>query len=139
MPKLTTEEVEDFLSEPGHLARIGTVDDDGMPRVVPLWFIIDDSQLLFTPRTPALIWKNLQRDPRVGISIDEEAHPWRKLTVQGSTTVVYEPGNDDEWRDLYRAIARRYVPRVLLMTTSMAPMTNPERCVQLIFLRHQQR
>ena len=32
MPKLTTEEVEDFLSEPGHLARIGTVDDDGMPR-----------------------------------------------------------------------------------------------------------
>ncbi|MGB1385712.1 MAG: pyridoxamine 5'-phosphate oxidase family protein [Ilumatobacteraceae bacterium] len=47
MPKLTTEEVEDFLSEPGHLARIGTVDDDGMPRVVPLWFIINDSQLLF--------------------------------------------------------------------------------------------
>ena len=32
MPKLTTEEVEDFLSEPGHLARIGTVDGDGMPR-----------------------------------------------------------------------------------------------------------
>jgi PPOX class probable F420-dependent enzyme len=110
MPKLTSEEVELFLDEPGHLARIGTVDDDGMPRVVPLWFIIRDDQLLFTPRTPALIWRNLQRDPRVGISIDEEAHPWRKVTVQGTVEVVQEPGNDDEWRDLYRAIARRYVP-----------------------------
>ena len=54
MPKLTSEEVEQFLDEPGHLARIGTVDVDGMPRVVPLWFIIRDGQLLFTPRTPAL-------------------------------------------------------------------------------------
>ena len=110
MPKLTSEEVEQFFEEPGHLARIGTVDNDGMPRVVPLWFIIRDGQLLFTPRTPALIWRNLQRDPRVGISIDEESHPWRKVTVQGVVEVVHHPGNDDEWRDLYRAIARRYVP-----------------------------
>jgi hypothetical protein len=40
MPKLTNDEVEKFLSERGHLARIGTVDTDGMPRVLPLWFII---------------------------------------------------------------------------------------------------
>jgi predicted pyridoxine 5'-phosphate oxidase superfamily flavin-nucleotide-binding protein len=56
MPKLTNDEVAEFLSERGHLARIGTVDADGMPRVLPLWFIIRDDELLFTPRSPAIIW-----------------------------------------------------------------------------------
>lgn len=110
MPKLTETEVDALLSEPGHLARIATVDDDGMPRVVPLWFIKRDGRLLFTPREPAIIWRNLQRDPRLAITIDEEAHPWRKVTVQGVADVVFHPGDDDEWRDLYREIARRYVP-----------------------------
>ena len=32
MPALSPDDVDAFLAEPGHLARIGTVDDDGMPR-----------------------------------------------------------------------------------------------------------
>lgn len=112
MPALTTVEIDAFLDEPGHLARIGTVDVDGMPRVLPLWFVVRDSQLLFTPRQPAVIWANLLRDPRVGVSIDEERHPWRKVTIQGVVEVVHGPGDDDRWRDLYRQIARRYVPEV---------------------------
>ena len=39
MPKLTEDEVFAFLDEREHLVRIGTVDADGMPRVVLLWFI----------------------------------------------------------------------------------------------------
>lgn len=110
MPRLTSDDVAALFDEPGHLARIATVDADGMPRVVPLWFIVEQRQLLFTPREPAAIWQNLRRDPRVGISIDEEAHPWRKVTVQGHVEVVHQPGHDAVWRDLYRRIARRYVP-----------------------------
>ena len=110
MPKLSRVETHAFLDEPGHLARIGTVDDDGMPRVLPLWFIVIGSELLFTPRSPAVIWHNIERDPRVGISIDEESAPWRKVTLQGRVTVKHAPGHDDAWRDIYRSIARRYVP-----------------------------
>lgn len=111
MPKLTSQEVEALLSEPGHLARIATTDADGMPRVLPLWFIVVDRKLYFTPREPAVIWRNIQRDPRVGISIDEDDHPYRKLTLQGTLRVVHPPGQDDEWRDLYRQIAGRYTPQ----------------------------
>lgn len=32
------------------------------------------------------------------------------MTVQGRARLLYEPGSDDEWRDLYRRIAKRYVP-----------------------------
>jgi PPOX class probable F420-dependent enzyme len=109
VPRLTDDEVRSFLAERGHLARIGTVDDDGMPRVLPLWFVVEDGHLLFTPRSPAVVWHNLQRDPRVGISIDEDEPPWRKVAVQGTVVVRHAPGDDDAWRDVYRRIAKRYV------------------------------
>ena len=103
MPKLSRAEIHEFFDERGHLARIGTVDDDGTPRVLPLWFIVIGRELLFTPRSPAIIWRNIQRDPRVGISIDEEAAPWRKVTLQGRVRVKHQPGDDDAWRDTVRA------------------------------------
>jgi nitroimidazol reductase NimA-like FMN-containing flavoprotein (pyridoxamine 5'-phosphate oxidase superfamily) len=110
MPKLSNEDVLAFLSEPGHLARIGTTDADGTPRVLPLWFILHDGAICFTPRQPAVIWHNIVRDRRVGISIDEDAQPYRKVVVQGSVEVVHAPGADAEWRSLYRDIAKRYTP-----------------------------
>jgi PPOX class probable F420-dependent enzyme len=110
VPRLTDDELVAFLDEREHLARIATIDDDGFPRVVPLWFVRDGRRLLFTPRSPAITWINLRRDPKVAISIDESDQPYRKLTVRGLVDVVHPPGDDDAWRDLYRAIARRYTP-----------------------------
>ncbi len=110
MPKLTVNESAAFLEEPGHLLRVATVDADGMPRNVPIWYIIDQERVVFTPRVHSVFLANLLRDPRVGLTIDEEALPYRKVTVQGYAELLYAPGADDEWRDLYRAIASRYVP-----------------------------
>ena len=109
MPQLTSAEVDAFLEEPGHLLRVGTVDDDGFPRVVPIWFIRRDDEILFTPRGPSVFLANIRRDPRVGLSIDEDPLPYRKVTVRGTARIVHDVGNDDEWRDLYRSIAKRYV------------------------------
>lgn len=109
MPKLTDDELNEFLDEREHLARIGTVDDDGFPRVLPLWFVRQGRRLLFTPRSPAVIWRNLVRDPKIGISIDESMQPYRKLTVRGVAEIVHPPGEDDAWRDTYRTIAKRYI------------------------------
>lgn len=109
MPKLTPTEVQTFLEEPGHLVRIGTVDQDGFPRVVPTWFITVDDDIVFTPRAPAVFLTNIRRSAKIGLSIDEDALPYRKLTIQGEARIVHEPGEDDAWRDLYRDIATRYV------------------------------
>ena len=110
MPKLHDAEVEEFLAEPGHLLRVATVDVDGMPRNVPIWYIVDQGRIVFTPRVHSVFLANLLRDPRVGLTIDEDALPYRKVTVQGNAELLYAPGADDEWRDLYRAIACRYIP-----------------------------
>jgi PPOX class probable F420-dependent enzyme len=109
MPVMTAAELAAFLGEPGHLLRLATVDEDGMPRVVPIWYIHEDGEIFFTPRGPAAFLANLRRDPRVGLSIDEEALPYRKVTVQGEARLVHDVGADDAWRDLYRHIAYRYV------------------------------
>lgn len=110
MPRLTPADLTAFLEERGHLVRIGTVDDDGMPRVVPTWFIYRDGDILFTPRARSEFLANLRRDPRVCLSIDEDPLPYRKVTVQGHARVLYDLGEDAEWRDIYRDIATRYVP-----------------------------
>jgi nitroimidazol reductase NimA-like FMN-containing flavoprotein (pyridoxamine 5'-phosphate oxidase superfamily) len=109
MPKLTGEEAGAFLAEPGHLVRVATVDDDGMPRNVPIWYIHHDGMIKFTPRAHSVFLGNLMRDPRVGLTIDEEPLPYRKVTVQGRAELLFGPGEDDAWRDLYRQIAYRYV------------------------------
>jgi PPOX class probable F420-dependent enzyme len=110
MPKMTDAEVRAFLDEPGHLLRVATVDPDGFPSVVPIWFIRQDEDIVFTPRGPAAFLANIRRDPRVGLSIDEDPLPYRKVTVRGTARIVHEPGHDDDWRELYRQIAKRYVP-----------------------------
>ena len=110
MPTLNPDEVTAFLDEPGHLLRLATIDEDGYPRVVPIWFIRQGDEILFTPRGPSVFLANIRRDPRVGLSIDEDPLPYRKVTVQGDARIVHDVGNDDEWRDLYRSIAKRYVP-----------------------------
>jgi len=106
---MSDDEVQVLLDEPGHLLRIGTVDADGTPRVVPIWFVMVDGEIVFTPRSPAVFLANIRRDARVGLSIDEDPYPYRKLTVQGRARIMHEPGEDDVWRDLYRKIAYRYV------------------------------
>ena len=109
MPRLTNNEIDAFLDERGHLVRVATVDVDGFPGVVPIWFIRDGDDILFTPRGPSVFLANIRRDQRVGFSIDEDPLPYRKVTVRGTARIVHEPGNDDAWRDLYRSIAKRYI------------------------------
>jgi len=110
VPRLTESEVTRFLSEPGHLLRLATTDHDGMPLVVPIWFIYEDECVFFTPRERSAWRTYLDRDRRVCLLIDESAGAMRKVVATGRAQLVHGLGSDDEWRDRYRRIALRYVP-----------------------------
>ncbi len=110
MPRLTPSETMAFLSERERLVRIATVDPDGMPRIVPAWFIHADGQIVFTPRQASAWYENIRRDPRVCLSIDEERQPYRKLIIQGRGEILFEPGKDSLWRELFERICNRYFP-----------------------------
>jgi PPOX class probable F420-dependent enzyme len=110
MPPLTQPELDAFLQQRGILCRIATVQADGAPHVTPVWFIFEGGEVLITPRKESSWLANLRREPRVALTIDEEAGPYRKVTVQGAARIVHDVGEDDAWRDLYYRIAERYVP-----------------------------
>lgn len=110
MPGLTDDEVVAFLDEPGHLLRLGTSGTDGLPRVVPIWFIHESGALWFTPRAKSAWFADLRADPAVCCTIDETTSPMRKVVARGRAELVHDVGADAEWRPLYRRIAYRYTP-----------------------------
>lgn len=109
MPKMTASEQHAFLDERGILMRIAVVRADGSPLVTPIWFMHRDNAIWFTPREKSEWFGCLRRDPRVSLCIDEQPSPYRKVIVEGQAELVYDVGNDDAWRDLYRDIAVKYV------------------------------
>jgi nitroimidazol reductase NimA-like FMN-containing flavoprotein (pyridoxamine 5'-phosphate oxidase superfamily) len=49
---------------------VATVDPDGSPHVVPLWFVWPEDALYISTRLEGRTWRNAGADPRVSISID---------------------------------------------------------------------
>ncbi|MEC8561473.1 MAG: pyridoxamine 5'-phosphate oxidase family protein [Pseudomonadota bacterium] len=109
MPKLSEEEISDFLKEKNMICRIGTVDESGAPLVTPIWFVFEDEKIWFTPRQHSEWLQHIRANSKVGLSIDETDLPCRKVVVRGSAKIEFEVGLDDKWRELYRRICRRYV------------------------------
>jgi len=114
MPKLSHPEIIAFLDEPGHLLRLATVDADGAPRISPVWCTYRPDtaglgSIVFTPRERSVFFANLRRDPRIALSVDEDALPYRKVSVQGRAEIIHDLGNDDAWRSTYREIACRFL------------------------------
>ncbi len=110
MPALTPAERDQFLNAPGILVRIATIQPGGAPHVTPAWFIHEGGEILITPRKNSAWLAHLRADPRIALTIDEEAGPYRKVTVEGTARIAFDLGRDAEWRDAYRRIACRYVP-----------------------------
>ena len=104
MPKLTSHEQTSFLETPGILMRISCVRPDGSPLVTPIWFVLHEGSICFTPRAQSEWFGCLRNDPRVALCIDEQALPYRKVIVEGTAELVHDLGEDDAWRDLYRSI-----------------------------------
>jgi len=109
MPRMLDAERDAFLNEPGVLLKIGTVSPEGRPLVTPIWFIREGDRIYFTPRQRSEWLANLRANPSVALCIDEQPYPYRKVLIEGRAEIVHDVGHDDEWRDLYRRVARRYV------------------------------
>jgi nitroimidazol reductase NimA-like FMN-containing flavoprotein (pyridoxamine 5'-phosphate oxidase superfamily) len=110
MPGKTDHELTAFLEEPGHLLRLGTIGTDGMPRVVPIWFMHRADAIWFTPRAKSAWLADLRADLAVCVTIDETASPMRKMIARGRAELVHDLGEDDIWRPMYHEIACRYTP-----------------------------
>jgi nitroimidazol reductase NimA-like FMN-containing flavoprotein (pyridoxamine 5'-phosphate oxidase superfamily) len=88
--KLSEEEMQEFLAE-GQFCRLGCLDKDGWPYVVPCWFEYRDGDFYIVPRARSVWAKHLQRDKRVFLCIDESSRFNRRVLVKGEAEILEEP------------------------------------------------
>ena len=70
--RMTEQEYLDFMRGT-HTGKVSTVRADGSPHVAPIWFDLDDDgTILFTTGEASVKGRNLRRDPRVSICVDDE-------------------------------------------------------------------
>src|SRR3954452_22617114 len=106
MRDLSDTEARAFLGEGGRTGKLATVRADGSPDVVPVWFVLDGEQLVFTCMSTSVKARNLARDPRAALSVDDEAFPYAFVTVRGTVEVAVRPPGHAAWTE---RIAARYV------------------------------
>ena len=88
-----------------HTAVLVTVAADGSPSSPPVWFLADaadggavDGQVLWvSTRTGAAKHRNVERDPRVSISVVDPANPMSYVEIRGRASA--EPDPDYSVRD----------------------------------------
>jgi PPOX class probable F420-dependent enzyme len=64
-------------------ANLATLMPDGQPQVTPVWVDYDGRYVLINTSANRQKDKNMQRDPRVALSIMDPDNPYRYLEVRG--------------------------------------------------------
>lgn len=94
MAKSIPEKYADLLTKPA-FANLATVMPDGSPQVTPVWVDFDGSHILFNSALGRVKDKNIRRDPRVSVAIQDPANPYRYLEIRGRVVEITEKGADD--------------------------------------------
>lgn len=72
-----------FLSSGTRTGKLATVRRDGRPHVQPVWFVLDGDDLVFTTGATTVKGRNLRRDARASLVVDDEAPPFAFVRVDG--------------------------------------------------------
>jgi PPOX class probable F420-dependent enzyme len=79
-------EVISFLSEGTRTGKVGYLAADGRPLVAPIWFVVEDGQVVFNTARDSAKGRALARDPRVVLCVDLERAPYGFVQIQGLAT-----------------------------------------------------
>jgi PPOX class probable F420-dependent enzyme len=94
---------ERFLSEP-HIAVLSTVDREGRPHVLPIWYLYEDGEIIMLAGARSQKRRNIERNPEVALTVDRRSVPYYAVMARG--TAAIGPPPDD---DLRLRIAVRYL------------------------------
>jgi PPOX class probable F420-dependent enzyme len=87
MREMSDSERRAFLLEGTRTGKLATVRRDGRPHVVPIWFLLDGDDVLFTTGADTVKGRNIVRDPRVSLCVDDERPPFAYVVVEGTAEV----------------------------------------------------
>jgi PPOX class probable F420-dependent enzyme len=85
MPPMTPRQTRRFLAYGTRTGKLATVRSDGRAHVTPIWFVVDGDDLVFTTAAASVKGRNLQRDPRATIAVDDQTPPYSYVMAEGTT------------------------------------------------------
>jgi PPOX class probable F420-dependent enzyme len=107
MREMTQNQWHAFLLSGTKTAKLATVRADGRPHVAPIWYDLDGNDLIFMTGKGTVKGKNILRDPRVMLSIDDEEPPFAFVLIEGVAVASdVEPAELLPWST---RIAKRYM------------------------------
>ena len=97
------ESFKDLLQKKA-FAVIATVNAEGAPQVTPVWFDFDGTHIRFNTARGRVKARNLERNPRVALSVQDPDNPYRYVQIKGRVTEMTEKGADAH----IDALAKKY-------------------------------
>ncbi|WP_030988106.1 PPOX class F420-dependent oxidoreductase [Streptomyces sp. NRRL S-1813] len=104
--KMTKDAWQRFLSEGTRTGKLATVRADGSPHLAPVWFLMDGDELVFNTGEDTVKGRNVARDGRVALCVDDERPPFAFVVVQGTAEVSDDLADVRHWA---ARIAARYM------------------------------
>ncbi len=100
------EEITEVLNRPisqellaRDLTRLAYVAKDGTPRVIPIGFAWNGSEVVMCTSKNAPKLRALSENPMVALTIDTEVHPPKILLIRGRAELDYVDGIPDEYME----------------------------------------
>ena len=88
-------------------AHLATVMPDGSPQVTPVWVDFDGTHVRVNSAKGRLKDKNMRRDKRVALSVQDPENPYRYIEVRGKVDDITESGADAD----IDALAKKYLDK----------------------------
>jgi PPOX class probable F420-dependent enzyme len=101
--RMTDDEIAEFIASTDKV-QVATIGPDGAPHLSTLFYVVQDGKVAFWTYASSQKIKNLQRDPRITLLIEdgEDYFELRGVTVHGKAELVTE---QDEIRKIGTAVA----------------------------------
>jgi PPOX class probable F420-dependent enzyme len=104
--KMTDEQWRAFVTHGTRTGKLSTVRADGSPHVTPIWFLLDGDDVLFNTAKDSVKGRNLARDGRVALCVDDDRPPYDFVVLEGRAELSEDL---DELRRWATRIGARYM------------------------------
>lgn len=88
MKEMSKAEAYEFLATGTRTGKLATVRADGRPHVAPIWFVLDGEDLIFNTWHESVKGRNLVRDGRIALTVDEAVPPYAFVLVEGTVEIT---------------------------------------------------
>ncbi|WP_007515161.1 PPOX class F420-dependent oxidoreductase [Pseudofrankia saprophytica] len=99
-------EWREFAAAGTRTGKLATVRADGRPHIAPIWFVLDGDDILFNTGADTVKGRNLRRDGRASLCVDDDTPPYAFVIVSGTVTLSEDLAEVRRWAT---AIGGRYM------------------------------